>query len=99
MYDFRCENGHESVDQLRSMARRNDPCHCGAAITHLFRGMNMIGDDIPGGMRVENLGGKPITVYSKSELKFEAAKRGLSQHVKHVGVPGSDRSPHTTRWI
>jgi len=100
LYDFRCDNGHDKRDVLRSMAQRNDPCpDCGAAITRMHRGMNMIGDDIPGGLVVENLGDRPIRVYSKSALKWEAQKRGLSQHVRHVGVPGSDRSPHTSRWV
>ena len=99
LYDFICDNGHDRRDVLRTMAQRNDPCDCGAPITRMHRGANMIGDDIPGGMTVHNLGDRPVTVYSKSELKWEAAKRGLTQHVVHRGVPGSDKSPNTSRWI
>ena len=99
LYDFICENGHDHRDVMRTIAHRNDPCDCGAAITRMHRGMNMIADEIPGGQWVENLGPKPVKVYSKSELKWEAQKRGLVQNVRHVGTPGSDRSPHTTRWV
>lgn len=98
-YDFTCENGHDTRDAMRSIARRNDPCECGAPITHVYRGMNMIADEIPGGMWIENLGPKPVKVYSKSQLRHEAEMRGLSQHVKHVGEPGSDKSRFTTRWL
>jgi putative FmdB family regulatory protein len=100
IYDFICANGHDKRDVLRSMATRNDPCpDCGAPITRMHRACNMIGDEIPGGQWVENLGPTPIKVHSKSELKWEAQKRGLVQNVRHVGVPGSDRSPHTSRWV
>lgn len=36
---------------------------------------------------------------SKSEMKREAWKRGLQSHVEHKPLPGSDKSPHTTRWV
>lgn len=55
-------------------------------------------DDIPGGMTLENLGDQPVTVYSKSELRRELKERGLVEMVRHVPVPGSDKSPHTTSW-
>ena len=100
LYDFVCDNGHDKRDVLRSIAQRNDPCpDCGAGILRIYRGMNLIADEIPGGMWVENLGPERIKVHSKSELKWEAQKRGLVQNVRHVGVPGSDKSPHTSRWI
>jgi hypothetical protein len=57
-----------------------------------------LSDDIPGGRTYENLGPVPVTVYSKSELRRELKARGLEEFVRHVPVPGSDRSPHTTSW-
>lgn len=60
--------------------------------------VGVIGDEIPGGMTLENLGNKPVTVYSRSELKREMAARGLQPAVRHVGLQGSDKSPHTSRW-
>lgn len=55
-------------------------------------------DDIPGGRTYENLGPEPVTVYSRSELRRELKARGLEEMVRHVPVPGSDRSPHTSSW-
>lgn len=76
------------------------PCPaCGGETERIYRGgYGFVGDEIPGGLTVENLDNRPVTVYSKSELKFEAEKRGLVQKVRHVGAAGSDKSPHTTRW-
>lgn len=63
------------------------------------RGMfNAQANDIPGGLTLENLGHEPVTVYSRSELKREMQARGLVEFVRHVPVPGSDKSPHTTSW-
>lgn len=58
----------------------------------------MIGDEIPGGARMfENLSHEPIYIESRSQLRAEMRARGLREHVRHVGVPGSDKSPQTTR--
>lgn len=64
------------------------------------RAATVIGDDILGGARMfENLGHEPVYIDSRSSLKRELAARGLMPRVEHKGVPGSDRSPQTTRWI
>lgn len=66
---------------------------------------NVIPDDIPGGVEIRhglcNEDGSPRKYYSKSEIAKEAKKRGLRNHVEHVTDPrsGSDRNPHTTRWV
>lgn len=73
---------------------------CGGKTERIYLGgYGVLPDEIPGGLVVENLGHRPVTVHSKSELKFEAEKRGLVQAVRHVGVAGSDKNPHTSRWI
>lgn len=59
----------------------------------------MVGDEFPGGKTFYNLGHEPVTVYSKSELNREMAKRGLVPFVRHVGEQGSDKSKHTSRWV
>lgn len=60
----------------------------------------MIGDEVLGGARMfENLGHDPVYISSRSQLRSELSARGLREHVRHQGVPGSDRSPQTTRWI
>jgi hypothetical protein len=77
------------------------PCpSCGGATERIYLGGYMVvGDDIPGGRWVENLDTKPVYVESKSQLKREMEVRGLTESVRHVGVPGSDKSPHTTRHV
>jgi len=67
-----------------------------------------IRDDIPGGVLLENYGPHPVRVYSHSERKRLMAQPRidpvtgkeyrLSEFVRHVGVPGTDKSPHTTDW-
>lgn len=69
-------------------------------------------DDIPGGVVLENYGPVPIKVYSHTErhraMKYDHRGRRrvdhmgreyqLTEAVRHVGVPGSDKSPHTRSW-
>jgi len=43
-------------------------------------------------------GGAPRRYTSKSEMAREAWKRGLTNYVRHVPLPGTDRSPHTVSW-
>lgn len=74
------------------------PC-CGGPTERRWKTLGVIGDEIPGGQWIENLGHEPVKVYSKSQLRDEAKARGLVQAVRHMPVPGSDKSPVTTRWI
>lgn len=63
-------------------------------------GTAMIDDQVPGGARYfENLGHERVWVESKSQLRDELRARGLRENVRHVGVPGGDRSPQTQRWV
>lgn len=59
----------------------------------------VIGDEFVGGKWIENLGHEPVFIESRSHLKREMAARNLEHRVRHVGVPGSDHSPATSRWI
>lgn len=45
-----------------------------------------------------NSDGTPHRYRSKSEMKRETEKRGLTNLVEHKGLKGSDKSPHTQRW-
>jgi hypothetical protein len=56
-------------------------------------------NDWPGGKTFENLGGQPVTLYSRSELRRELKARGLEECVRHVPIPGTDKSPHTQSWV
>lgn len=64
---------------------------------------SVVADEIPGGMEIRhglcNEDGSPRRYYSKSEMAAEAKRRGLTNYVRHVGLKGSDKSPHTTRWV
>ena len=51
------------------------------------------GDDIPGGMVLENLGRHPIKVYSHTERKQAMLKAGLELREKFSPMPGTDLDP------
>lgn len=99
-YDQHCEACGWTAEIMANPGE-NPPCpKCGCATERIYLGgYGMIGDEIPGGQVIENLGHEPVTVYSKSQLKREAEMRGLAMKVRHVGVPGSDKSPITTKWV
>lgn len=70
------------------------------------KGVNsVIPDEIPGGYIVYhgicNEDGSPRKYYSKSEMAKEAKRKGLVNSVRHITNPkdGTDKNPHTTRWI
>jgi len=64
---------------------------------------SVIADEIPGGMLIEHglvgPNGEPQRFYSKSEIAREAKRRGLVNIVEHIPERGSDKSPHTSRWV
>lgn len=47
----------------------------------------------------ENLGHEPVHFSSRAEKKRYLKEHGILEFVRHVGTPGSDRSPHTQRWV
>lgn len=53
-----------------------------------------IGDDIPGGIWIENLGHEPVKFYSKQAILDEADRRGLQRIDRWAGP--TDR--HLTNW-
>ncbi len=55
-------------------------------------------DGIPGGETLENVGPEPVTFYSRSEKRRYLKEHGLVEFVRHVPVPGSDKSPFTVSW-
>ncbi len=52
----------------------------------------------PGGRTFEHLADTPQTFHSPAELKRYLKQTNQAEFVRHVPVPGSDKSPHTTRW-
>lgn len=57
----------------------------------------VIGDEID--LLIENNGtGAPIRFRSREALKQHMDRFNLSPAVRHMPVPGSDKSPHTIDW-
>jgi hypothetical protein len=62
--------------------------------------MVVVSDTITGGPRMfENLGAQPVYIESKSQLRDELKARNLQPMVRHVGLPGTDKSPQTQRFV
>ncbi len=88
-------------DDIFAAPFENPPCPtCGGASERLWVGeaASVCDDTYIGGKTFENLGHEPVTVHSRSELKRVMRERGLQECVRHVPVPGTDKSPHTTSW-
>lgn len=100
MFDVQCANGHEAEQFAWDVARLRVCDTCGADVTRIVKPSRaaVIGDDIPGGETVENFAPTPLTFYSRSEKSRYMRAHGIRPRVQHVGVQGSDRSPHTSRW-
>lgn len=109
MYDLRCDMcGHTDYDVYEAINANREHCgHCdeGGVMQRVILPTRraIITDEIPGGVEIKhglcNPDGSPRRYYSKSEIAREAAKRGLENHVVHRGSHGSDKSPHTSRWV
>ena len=56
-------------------------------------------DHVPGGFWVENMTPTPMFFESHSAHRTKMKDLGLVQKVRHVGAPGSDKNPNTTRWV
>lgn len=111
-YDYKCETcGTTAPDVLRTVETRdseNPVCegHGPMERVWLSTRRSITTDDIPGGMWLENYGPNPVKVYSHTERKAlmkncvdnKGRHYQLEEMVRHVGVPGSDKSPHTTNW-
>lgn len=52
----------------------------------------------PGGKTFENLANEPVTFYHRSDYDKYLRTHNIEECVRHMPVPGSDKSPHTTSW-
>jgi hypothetical protein len=100
LVDSECENGHDNLDVWLEEGE-TPPCReCGAKTYRLY-GSAVIGDEcdvtIKHGLCNED--GTPRRYTSKAEIAAEASRRGLRQHVEHVPSRGSDKNPHTQRFL
>lgn len=98
MYDYKCPNGHE-FEGLYPVGVDIVPCRecdAGANKVWVTKPSNIVGDEID--YIDENLGPEPIRIRSKAERRRIMKERGLEEFIRHTGVPGTDKSPHTTNW-
>ena len=105
MYDRKCSScGDEHIDCWEPITFSAAPCIvCGGQTERLWlhnKVSGVISDecDVWAKNGICNPDGTPRHYRFKSEMKAEAKRRGLSEHVEHLGSQGSDKSPHTTRW-
>ena len=108
LIDTRCPGCSTVViDVLLRGAESLPACaQCGAQTERVYLpgGLPAVHDDsIPGGVLIKNAicnpDGTPRRYYSHTEIRQEAARRGWTPHVEHIPKRGSDKSPHTTRWV
>lgn len=106
VYDRICDAcGEVLLDRMEPMNGVADPsCGCGGVMRRGFtqRATTIIPDEIVGGVDIKHGlcydDGTPRRFYSKSEIRAAAAAKGLQSYVRHVPLPGTDKSPHTVRW-
>lgn len=80
------------------------PCEtCGAPTERVWigKGAAIIGDEIDVTIKhgLCNPDGTPRRYESRAELNREAKARGWVNHVEHKPGRGTDKSPHTSRWV
>ena len=97
-YDYICQQGHEQIDVYAKYGDR-PPCPtCGGSVEILWKSSfpNIIGDEMH--YTDHNMASQPITFTSKAERRRKMKELGIQEKIRHVGVPGSDKSAHTSRW-
>lgn len=105
MYDASCTScGHQEVDvyePIQAPVRLCPICETGAMDRTWFtHPPAVIGDKID--VTIKNgvcwSNGEPRRFRSRAELAQATKAAGLRSRVEHIGRPGSDKSPHTTKW-
>jgi hypothetical protein len=97
---------HERIDVYTETTALPACRHCGAPTERLWKASGtaaVIGDDIPGGIDIRHglchEDGTPKRYYAKSEIARAAKAKGFVNRVEHVPSRGSDKNPHTQRWV
>lgn len=108
MIDLKCAAcARITYDHLERDEDKTRPaCECGGQTERVFlptKTGGVIDDSIPGGLWISNglcnRDGTPKRYDSHSDIRKEAYKRGLEQHVVHQPARGSDKSKNTTKWV
>lgn len=102
-YDYKCACGLDEPDVYRKISERDNYMECPLCGGQMLRYLgqtrrSVTTDEIPGGVWIENLGRRPIKVYSHTERLAIAKERGLQEFVRHQPLQGTDKSPYTTNW-
>ncbi len=98
-----CDCGHVWFALLED-GQPYPPCpHCGAVGRRpdpiAPQSATVFSDTLWGGPQmVENFGPVPIRVETKSQYRALCAAHGMRQKVRHVPIPGTDKSPITQTW-
>lgn len=101
LFDRRCGAcGWTKADNLERYDARDLACPTcgGATVREWTRPPAMIPDTFTEPL-VDKVMDKGTLVFaSRSEHRRAMRERGLINRDAHVGMPGSDKSPHSTRW-
>jgi putative FmdB family regulatory protein len=101
IYDQHCQTCGW-LDEILVPIGHHPPCpRCGGETERIWlqKAPGACGDDAYiGGLTLENVGPEPVTFYSRSEKRRYLKEHGLVEMVRHVPVPGTDTSPHTSSW-
>jgi hypothetical protein len=102
---FACANGH-TAKLLRWDTDPDPDCPtCGAPTEREFtltgKAPCVVGDecDVTVEHGICHADGTPKRYTSKADMRAAAKALGWTNVVEHKPMPGSDRSPHTTRWV
>lgn len=100
LWDTRCTVCGTDADDRIVWHDTLPPCaSCGGPTQKRYAHMPVIHQDtIPGGQWIEHAGPEPRFVESKSERRRYLKEMGVREKVRHIGMDGTDKSRHTTRW-
>ena len=106
-YDRKCTSCERvTLDVMEPVKAPYVSCVCGGATDRVWlpgAKTGVIADSIPGGIMMKhgicNEDGTPKRYDSWSEVRRAAKEKNLVNRVRHIGLPGTDKSPHTTRWV
>lgn len=90
----RCAGEHTTLVSVR-WDEKVIPCPvCGEPAERVYVGKaNIIRDEIPGGVTVENYGPQPVTFHSHSERRRYMQIHGLRETERFSPLPGTDKDP------
>ena len=99
MFDTRCTVCGNEQEMFAHRFSLIEPCRaCGGTVGRIVAPArhSVIGDELD--YWDENLGPEPVHVRSHAQRRRLMLASGREEFVRHTGVPGTDKSPHTTDW-